>query len=70
MNVIDKYLRDCEEIFNEIEKLPLPLNDEDYYLLIKRGYEYLVMLHDGALSRELSSIDVSVVRQHATRRQG
>lgn len=96
------------------------LNDEDYYFLVKRGYDYLVMLHDsgldekmvynrllashqnlenewqqnfiaelldfvcgfignqeyyiwrhdGAFSRELSSIDVSVVRQHATRRQG
>lgn len=38
-------MSDYEQIFNEIEKLPLLLNDENYYHLLKRGYDYLVMLH-------------------------
>ncbi|WP_142542285.1 hypothetical protein [Paenibacillus popilliae] len=33
--------------------MPLLLNDEDYYLLVKRGYDYLVMLHDSGLDEKM-----------------
>lgn len=49
MIIIDKHMSDYEQIFNEIEKLPLRLNAEDYYLFLKRGYDYLVMLHDSGM---------------------
>lgn len=32
---------------------PWLLNDEDYYPLVKRGYDYLVMLHDSGLDEKM-----------------
>lgn len=46
-------MSDYEQIFNEIEKLPLLLNDENYYHLLKRGYDYLVMLHGSGMNEKM-----------------
>lgn len=48
--ITEKRPRNYDQIFTEIEKLLLHLNDEDYCLLVKRGYDYLVMLHECGLN--------------------
>ncbi|GAV12951.1 hypothetical protein [Paenibacillus sp. NAIST15-1] len=51
--ITDTHPNNYEQIFNEIEKLPLLLNDVDYYPLVKRGYDFLVMLHDSGLDESM-----------------
>ncbi|WP_138185915.1 hypothetical protein [Paenibacillus alvei] len=51
--ITNKHPIHYEQIFSEIEKLPLLLNDEDYHPLVKRGYDYLVMLHDSGLDEKM-----------------